>query len=68
MAEQERMVTVIMEPSKRLSEMLGSLYYIERRYSVEELLEKGMIALGDIAELESGIPILKQFRMMVEET
>ncbi|KKK75919.1 hypothetical protein LCGC14_2868900 [marine sediment metagenome] len=54
MGEQERAQYIIMriEPSKRLSELCGFPYFVERRFTVEELLEQGVIDENDIEQMK----------------
>ena len=53
-------VVVRLEPSRRLSEILGFPYYIERTFTTDELLEKGIINQEDIARMATGEEINKQ--------
>ena len=65
MGEQERAQYIIMriEPSKRLSELCGFPYFVERRFTVEELLEQGVIDENDIEQMMQGTEIHKKIRV-----
>ena len=58
-------VIVTIEPSKRLSELCGFPYFIERKFTVKELMEQKIINNSDIAEMRQGrqihkmIPVVK---------
>ena len=56
--------TVIMriEPSKRLSELCGFPYFVERYFTIKELLEQGVITENDIREMERGKEIQKSIK------
>jgi hypothetical protein len=60
-------VIVRLEPSRRLSEILGFPYYIERSFAVEELLKKGIIDEADVSRMEAGEEIKKQIPISEEE-
>lgn len=61
-------VIVALEPSSRLSEILGFPYYIERVFTVDELLKKGIINQEDIARMSTGECIKKQVPIAKEES
>ncbi len=44
-------IIVRIEPSKLLSEILGTPYFIERSFTVEELLKNKIITQDDITEM-----------------
>ncbi len=48
------------EPSKRLSELCGFPYFLEYRFTRNELLEKGIINEDDVSEMESGKEICRK--------
>ena len=50
----DRVVIVSIEPSKRLSEICGFPYFIERKFTVKELLEKKIINKKDLEKMEKG--------------
>lgn len=56
----KQFVRVRLEPSRRLSEIIGFPYYIERSFTVDELLEKGIIDETDISRMKAGEEIKKQ--------
>ena len=56
----EQIAIVSIEPSTRLSELCGFPYFIERRFTIKELLEKGAIDEGDVKEMEQGNKIYKK--------
>ena len=60
MSEKELFIIMRIEPSKRLSELCGFPHFIERRFSVKELLENGVIDEGDLANMKSGAEICKK--------
>lgn len=60
-------VRVKLEPSRRLSEIIGFPYYIERSFTVDELLEKGIIDQADITRMQAGEEIEKQIPVSTEE-
>lgn len=53
-------VIVSIEPSKRLSELCGFPYFIERRFTTKELLEKRVIDESDVREMRQGKQICKK--------
>ena len=55
----KRIVVMCIEPSKRLSELCGFPYYIEKRFTVKELLEQKVIDENDISEMKKGKQICK---------
>lgn len=55
----EQTVVVRIEPSKRLSELCGFPYFVEKRFTVKELLEKGIIDENDLEEMRQGKEISK---------
>jgi len=59
----EQSVIVRIEPSRRLSELCGFPYFIEKRFLVKELLEKGVISEGDVKEMGQGKEIYKKIRL-----
>ena len=61
----ERNVIVKFEPSKRLSEIMGFPYYIERSFTVRELLSQHLISEDDIRQLEQGNEIEKSIPIVV---
>ena len=60
---QGQYVVIRVEPSKRLSELCGFPYFIERRFTVEELLEKNVINEDDVEQMRQGIEISKSIRV-----
>ena len=56
-------VIVCLEPSKRLSELCGFPYFIERRFTVKELLKKRVIDENDVREMSQGKQIRKKLRV-----
>ena len=60
MSEVERLVTMSIEPSKELSELCRFPYYIEKKFTVEELMKNGIINDNDIVRMEKGEQICKQ--------
>ena len=60
MDDTERVVIMLVEPSAMLSELCGFSYFIERRFTVKELLEKGIINENDIERMKQGEGIYKQ--------
>ena len=56
-------VFIRLEPSKRLSEMIGYPYVIERKYSIKELLAKDIITENDLEKIRNGQEILKRLRV-----
>lgn len=63
----ERIVLVCIEPSKRLSEICGFPYFIERRFTVKELLREKIIDESDISEMEQGKEICKKVPIYKED-
>jgi len=63
----KQIVVVRVEPSKRLSELCGFPYFIEKRFTVKELPEKGIIDQNDISEMEQGKQICKRLPISKEE-
>ena len=55
----EQIVIMCLEPSKRFSEICGFPYYIEKRFTVKELLKQKVIDKNDIIEMEGGKQICK---------
>jgi excisionase family DNA binding protein len=60
-------VIVRLEPSRRLSEILGFPFYIERSFTVNELLEGGIIDEADISRMKAGEEIKKQIPVSTGE-
>ena len=60
--DREQTVVITIEPSKRFSEICGFPYFIERRFSVGELLDNKMITEGDIDEMATGKQICRQWK------
>lgn len=60
-------VVVCIEPSERLSGLLGFPYFIEKRFPVGELLRKGVVSEDDIDEMKQGKEICKQIAIKEEE-
>ncbi len=60
--------TVIMqiEPSKRLSEITGFPYFIERRFTVAELLKQKVINEDDMMGMRQGKEICKNIKVIGE--
>ncbi len=56
-------VVIRIEPSKRLSEILGVPYFIERRFTTKELLKQGVISEDDIEQMKQGKEIRKQIEV-----
>ena len=52
------------EPSKRLSALCGFPYFIERRFTVGELLKQKIITADDIKQMEKGNEIHKRLRVV----
>lgn len=48
------------EPSTRLSTILGYPYFIEKSYTIQELLDNGIITEDDIKQMQTGKEIKKQ--------
>lgn len=67
MEKKKRSVIVRIEPSPRLSKALGFPYYIEQSFTVDELLEKGIINEADIIRMKEGEEIEKQMPVHTEE-
>ena len=65
--DKEQIVIVRMEPSKQFSEMCGFPYFIERRFTIGELLKHKMIVEEDIEKLKHG-EIQKQWRLKNDKT
>jgi len=63
----KRTVIMCLEPSKRLSELVGFPYFIEKRSPVWELLNKGIINKDDIGEMEQGKQICKEIPMIKDK-
>ena len=63
MTDQEQTVIMRIEPSKRLSELCGFPYFIERRFTVKELLETKVIDEDDIKQMMQGTEICKSLRV-----
>ncbi len=63
----DRKIIVRIEPSSRLSELCGFPYFVERRFSVEEVTKQVIINADDISEMLRGkeickkIPIVKDY-------
>ena len=61
----KKYVIMRIEPSKRLSELCGFPYFIERCFSVKELFDNKIINENDIKEMRNGneicksVPVLK---------
>ena len=53
------MVTVTIEPSSRLLAILGLPYFIDNEFSLQELVDQGVVTDEDIKELELGKTITK---------
>ncbi len=60
----EETVVMCIEPSKRLSELCGFPYFIEKHIPTKELLDKGVITTEDIEEMSRGRQICKSIRMV----
>ena len=62
----ERTVIMTIEPSKRLSELCGFPYYIEKRVPLKDLIKYRRVTSEDIKEMEQGkqicisIPVVKE--------
>ena len=56
----ERIVIMRIEPSSELSELCGFPYFIERLFTVGELLKQKIINKDDISKMSSGIEICKK--------
>lgn len=54
-----RIVVMRIEPARRLSMLCGFPYFIERRFTVKELLENKVIDENDVNEMEQGKEIQK---------
>ncbi len=63
-----RTVIVCIEPSKELSVLCGFPYFIERRFTIEELLRQGIINKTDIREMKHGRQISKRIPIHKEES
>jgi DNA-binding Xre family transcriptional regulator len=59
----KQFVRVRIEPSRRLSEIIGFPYYIERHFTVNELRKKGIIDEADISRMKTGEEITKSVRL-----
>lgn len=57
-------VIMIVEPSKRLSEILGFPYFIEKSFPVSEMLEKGVITLDELERMKQGEEICKKMNIV----
>jgi len=57
-------VVMRFEPSRRLSELCGFPYLIERRFSVKELLDNKMINESDVREMRKGNEICKSWKVV----
>lgn len=55
----DRIVVMMVEPSSRLSEIVGKPYLIEKRVTLRELLANGVITESDIRKMESGKTLKK---------
>lgn len=42
------------EPSKRLSELCGFPYFVEKRFTVKEALENGLVNECDLKQMKKG--------------
>ena len=60
---QEQYITIRFEPSKRLSALCGFPYYVERSFTVKELLEQKIIDEDDVERMLQGIGIHKSVRI-----
>jgi len=60
------MVTVTIEPSSRLSEILGFPYYIDKKVSLQELVDQGVVTAEDIKGLEAGKTITKSIPVVLK--
>ncbi len=56
-----KIVTITIEPNTRLSEILGFPYYINKKVSLQELVDQGMITDEDVKEMEAGKTICKHW-------
>ena len=63
MDDSETYVVVSIEPSKRLSELCGFPYFIERRFPLGELLDKGIVDEDDIDKMRGGQQIHKRIKV-----
>ncbi|KKL27927.1 hypothetical protein LCGC14_2380260 [marine sediment metagenome] len=62
----EEYLIMSVEPSKRLSELCGSPYLVEKRVAASELLKAGHINESDIAEMRTGKQICIQIPVVNE--
>ena len=62
----EQTVIMCLEPSKKLSKLCGFPYFIERRFTVDELLKQGVIDKSDIGAMRQGKQILKSVPLIKE--
>lgn len=60
----DRTVVVRIEPSKRLSELCGFPYCIEKRVPLKELFDEKMIDKDDIKKMEQGNEIHKSWKVV----
>jgi hypothetical protein len=58
----EKTVVMSIEPSKEFSGLCGFPYFVQKRCTVRELLELGIINEQDIEEMEMGT-IMKKVRV-----
>jgi hypothetical protein len=63
---EEQSVVIKVEPSRELSELCGFPHYIEKRFTVKELLAKNIIDQGDIDKMALGIEIQKSISVKGE--
>ena len=56
-------VIVAIEPSNELSEMIGFPYFIEKRFTIKELLDKNVIDDIDVSKMKQGVQICKKIAM-----
>ena len=57
--DRNRIVIISVEPSKEFSQMLGFPYYIEKKVTVGEMFDQGIVTEVDVLEMESGKQIMK---------
>ncbi len=59
----DQIVLMAIEPAKKLSKLCGFPYFIEKRFSVSELLKQGVIDDSDIVEMKQGKQICKSLKV-----
>jgi hypothetical protein len=62
-----KQVIMNIEPSTKLSELCGFPYFIEKKYSLDELVNQGIINETDIKEMEAGKQICKRIPIVSDK-